>query len=294
MALQRPYRHLVVRDLPPGVRDAGLLADSYDLCNNADTFDLGPSQKLLWLMRHGQSTGNVAMQEAEAADQGTGTTTNQEAYRRRTDLIDTQLSEQGQRQALDTAGLVVSWQVKPTLVVCSAMTRAIQTAAIVFAAELERGSARLVVRPEIREFWPDNEENKGRPRSALLQCAELQKLERWQQVREALSDEATADWGHTWDADWASSDGGWQQHCGSPERLHEFSEWLGQQPEQHVAVVSHVGVINNWMNRQPWTEGKQRWPWPKGNYNFGPKGGVARRFATPNAGWLAVVADLEH
>ena len=110
-------------------------------------------------------------------------------------------------------------------------------------------------------------------------------------MQAALSDSATGGWGELWDHEWAASDGGWQQHCGSPERLSQFTEWLSEQKEQHIAVVSHAGTINNWMNRQPWAAGRPRWPWPSGNYDFGPEGGVARKFSMPNCGWVAVMLE---
>ena len=97
---------LAVHRLPPGIRDTGFLLDSDDLCNSADDIAVEPEQKLVWHVRHGQSTGNLAIREAMAADEGTGATANQDRYQQSVEYIDTPLSDEGQLQATRAAQLV--------------------------------------------------------------------------------------------------------------------------------------------------------------------------------------------
>ena len=94
---------LVVRELPRGMRDQGILLDADDLCNSAylllNDRPLAESAKLLWHLRHGESTGNAARAEALAADSKSGGTMHVEAYFNGTDFVDTPLSQHGHQQA---------------------------------------------------------------------------------------------------------------------------------------------------------------------------------------------------
>ncbi|KAK3281662.1 hypothetical protein CYMTET_10558 [Cymbomonas tetramitiformis] len=276
-----------VKELPDDLTD--------DLCNDGGKLcpELLPGHKVLWLIRHGQSTGNVAKEEAWTGDaaEGAHCHTRYTAYRQSLDHIDSPLTQKGCEQAGETQRLISAWEKKPELVVCSALTRAIQTAAIMFAHELESGTARLVIRPELRECFADNNENSGRPLAELRQCSQLRALPCWRNIEAALSDEATAEWGQHWDAHWARGAGGaWQAHVSDPARHEAFSRWLAAQSERYVAIVSHWGTINNWLNRQPWTAEIERVPvsstWIASEW---PTEGIARRFGVRNAEWIAVV-----
>jgi broad specificity phosphatase PhoE len=139
------------------------------------------------------------------------------------------------------------------------MTRSIQTAALIFGDALMRGDAQLIIRPEIREYWPDNIENRGRSLPSLRSCPELAELPCWEMVEQALSEESTADWADEWDDGQAEGeDGAWQKHCVSGERLEKFRQWFAQQDQQRVAIVSHWGAINNLLNREPWADARNK------------------------------------
>ena len=77
-------------------------------------------------------------------------------------------------------------RVVPQLVVVSPMTRAIQTAALVFEHALLEQGVPLVVRPEIREYFPDSCENLGRPLADVASNQDLRELPAWGVVAAAL------------------------------------------------------------------------------------------------------------
>eukprot|EP00747_Dinoflagellata_sp_TGD_P184908 gnl/TRDRNA2_/TRDRNA2_41008_c0_seq1.p1 gnl/TRDRNA2_/TRDRNA2_41008_c0~~gnl/TRDRNA2_/TRDRNA2_41008_c0_seq1.p1 ORF type:complete len:306 (-),score=57.42 gnl/TRDRNA2_/TRDRNA2_41008_c0_seq1:65-982(-) len=288
-----PVQRLATLSLP-----AALLSGGAGVNNSGDDLatDVPPGGKLLWLFRHGQSTGNVAKEAARAADRKaweldpTAAPTAEMRYISSTDYIDAPLTELGLEQARAARLQIAAWALKPTLIVASPLTRAIQTAAIVFEDLLKSGSAQLVIRPELREFFPDNNENSGRTLQELRRCQLLQALARWADVKLALSDEAVAEWGEAWDAGWADGAGAWQAHCGDPARLANLSAWLEQQPASRVVMVCHWGTINNFLNRQPWAdhlpreEVQERW-----GRAMWPLGGLARTFHMQNCGWVAVI-----
>lgn len=296
-------QHVAVHALPDGFRRTGVQrTDNEDLNNSGDALASvleDKNAKVVWHVRHGQSTGNAARMTAMSADEGTGKHEHVERYHASHEYADTPLTELGKDQARKTAVIVASWAVKPTLVVCSALTRAIQTAALIFCKELLSGVARLVIRPEMREFWPDNIENSGRTRKHLRACTLLQELEAWQIVELALSDAATVEWGKKWDEELANGpDGQWQAHCGGGERICAFRKWLATQREQQIAVVSHIGAINNLLNREPWTQVEdvkaERTVIPTWLPAAGwPTGGILRRFGVSNAGWVAVSMTMK-
>jgi broad specificity phosphatase PhoE len=59
--------------------------------------------------------------------------------------VDAPLSAEGEAQATRAAAAVAGWRHKPTLVVSSPLTRALQTASIVFEKELEAGALRAAL-----------------------------------------------------------------------------------------------------------------------------------------------------
>lgn len=243
---------------------------------------------MLLFVRHGRSTGNVAKLAAWAADKAEGGKKHELAYQESLKFVDCPLAEQGLQEATAAKARTAAWQERPTLIVCSPLTRAIQTAAIVFEEDLARGTAELVIRPEVREYYPDNNENQGRRVAELRACPQLQALSRWKDVERALSDEATRTWREQWDTQWACGPGGaWQAHVGSISRVRAFMRWLEAQPGTTVAVVCHYGAINNLLNSEPWTVGLPRFGDPA---RF-PCGGLAKRFDIANCGWVAVVAS---
>jgi len=260
-----------------------------DLCNSGDVLDkqLPAGGKIVWYFRHGQSAGNVAKIAATEADRLAGGREHTAAYEASLEHIDTPLSQRGLEQAKAAKQQIATWKVKPTLIICSSMTRAIQTAAILFEQELREGTARLVIRPEVREFYPENNENRGRPVAELSKCRHLQALSCWPQVAEAMSDDATREWRGQWDGSLAQG-GGWQRHCGDLQRLRSFQFWLAGRPEQAVAVVAHFGAINNLVNLEPWAEScniEEDWRGVEPPCS----GGLAKGFGMANCSWIALI-----
>ncbi|OLP95421.1 hypothetical protein AK812_SmicGene22452 [Symbiodinium microadriaticum] len=149
----------------------------------------------------------------------------------------------------------------------------------------------LFLRPELREFYPDNNENQGRPVSELQHCPALSALPAWPAVEKALSVAAASDWRRAWDESLAAGDG-WQQHCGSIDRLVPFRNWLIMRPESNVAIVAHYGSINNLLNMEPFErsvrEEKLR-SWSGVHANT-PRTAM-KYFLVPNCGWVAVLYE---
>lgn len=179
------------------------------------------------------------------------------------------------------------------------------SAAIIFEELLVTGQAKLVIRPEIREFWPDNIENCGRSLAELRRCPKITSLPAYAEaVQGALSEEATAKWSEAWDGGQADGAGGigdqgWRDHCGSGTRIEEFRSWLAGRSEDRIAVVSHWGAINNVLNREPWARSVAEHEkefrdindddtWTCGYTGVWAEGGLAQMFGMPNCGWVAV------
>lgn len=266
-------------------------------CNSGDLLAEGLSAgcKLVWFFRHGQSTANAAFAAATAADRQDGHADGEgESFMRyKADIayIDAPLTSAGLAQAVAAQQKIEAWKVQPSLIVCSPLTRALQTAAIIFEPLLASGAARLVVRPELREFFGDLMEARGRTLPDLRRCPQLRALAQWPAVDAALSEAATADWQALWDEQWAEgAHGAWQEHCEDGRRMEAFGRWLAAQPDTHIATVSHWGTINNFLNRQPWAESappRRELPWAH-DASAWPPGGLARVFEVPNCGWIAV------
>lgn len=278
---------LAVLTLPSDLTD--------ELCNSGDDLSSSeiwaPQSKLLWHVRHGQSTGNVAKEIALAADKKEGCRRHGEAYQADYRHADAFLTETGEQQARLAKAQVAKWRLKPSLIVCSPLTRAIQTAAIMFEQELEDGTARLVIRPELREVFPLLPEDRGRTITELRSCHRLRALARWSDIEQALSDEATSAWRDNWDSKWAKgADGAWQAHCRNPQRFSSFMSWLSSRSESMIAIVSHWGTINNMLNREPWVEGYQKILVPEWFDKETWPDGLGKRFNMPNCGWVAVHA----
>ena len=272
---------MVVVSLPVGM----------DYCNDGDALVSecrGTSAKVIWHVRHGESEGNVAKHKAQALDKAAGTGADHfEAYLADPRYVDAPLSPEGVLQAKRAAESVALWKHAPTLIVASPMTRALQTASIVFEAQLGDGTAKLLVRPELREFFSRMQESRGRPISELLACPRLQE---YPSVQVALREAQKEAWAAEWDRSLATGDG-YVDHVESPTRIEEFRLWLSNRPERRIATVSHWGTINNLLNREPWADasGETRGG-PLAGKRAWPDGGLARTFEMPNAGWVAVVA----
>ena len=242
-----PPPALVVAALPEGLQYAG----AHRFCNDSD--DLAQMGKVVWHVRHGQSEGNVAKhaakerdaREAAAAPGLPPSHKHARAYEADPRYVDAPLSAEGIEQAESTAGRLGALQNQPTLIVSSPMTRALQTADIVFAQQLQSGTARLVIRPELREFFSRMQESRGRTLAELLACPRLASPQIQTALREAAAPASpgmAADdaWGEAWDTSLAAGVG-YAGHVESSTRLEQFRVWLAAQPEQHIACVSHWG-----------------------------------------------------
>lgn len=228
-----------------------------------------PGDRLVWHFRHGESTANCAGKAARSEDQarGDGLATALRQHEADLSFADAPLTELGIEQAKQRKAEIASWRVRPTLVVCSPLTRAIQTAAFVFEDDIRAGVP-LVVRPELREFFPNLAQDRARPLAALRSDATIAALPNAPVVLAALSDLACEEWRQEWDtwqacglpaASTATLEAGgqptgWQVHCGDGSRIEAFKAWLVKQPHARVATVSHFGTCNALVNYEPCVE----------------------------------------
>lgn len=244
--------------------------------NDPGTIDLPAGGKVVWFMRHGQSIGNVAKKAAESKDvRDKSGRKNYKMYADSMEYLDAPLSEEGVKQARAAQQTVATWKVKPQLIVCSPLTRAIQTAAIVYEQILDQ--VQLVVRPEMREFDPTMKENQGSTLPELRVSAALKNLSRWPTIQKALSEESTKDWSANWDEKWARGGPECAKHIRDKSRLKAFGTWLQSRPETHIATVSHFGTILKFMMGASW---------PIVNAPDKPP-------MMPNAGWVVVSISPE-
>ena len=110
----------------------------------------------MWHFRHGESIANVAERRAIQIDKARGDGRNTERKQQETDssFADAPLTATGIQQAEARCDDISGWHTRPTLIVVSPLTRALQTAAHVFADDIANGVP-VVVRPELREFFPN-------------------------------------------------------------------------------------------------------------------------------------------
>ena len=261
------------------------------------------TSKLVYFFRHGQSAANVAsdvaieLDKAEGcteAELSTGKTKHIAAHRaNKTTYIDAFLSPAGVVQCQEAASRVLEWSRVPSLVVVSPMTRALQTAALIFEQQLCQGTATLVIRHDLREYFSQLAECKGRTTAKLLQCKTLRALPAWAAIEQALKSTEAAEWTAEWDQNQACGDA-WQDHVDSGDRMVHLREWLMNRPEKQIVTVSHYGTIDNFLNREvarefpdapsvPWQPFYLRYP------QSYPGRGRVINMHMENAGFRAVV-----
>jgi len=159
------------------------------------------------LVRHGKS---VAQENKGAA-------------RRAEDMRDAPIATAGRKQAEALARSIESTAGagKPTLIVASPLTRALQTAVII-----RKGSAltaeKIQVHPGLAEHGAGMPENQG---------TAVATLRREPMFADSVDFCALDD-----DSSWPNSGGG-------QKRLAEFARWLAEQPFAHVVAVSHKVTI---------------------------------------------------
>ena len=124
---------------------------------------------------------------------GYGLTTERKRQECDSRFADAALTAAGIRQAEQRRAEIEGWQARPALIVTSPLLRAIQTTAHIFADALSRGVP-LVVRPELREFFPNLASSAGRPLPLLRGDPAIRALPNADVILAALSDEACAGW----------------------------------------------------------------------------------------------------
>lgn len=294
----------------------------------ADGVELVPGDRLVWHFRHGESTANLAGKAARAADtaRGDGEQTFTREHEADVTYADAPLTATGMQQASERRTEIAGWSIRPTLIVSSPLTRALQTAAIIFDDDIKAGVP-LVVRPELREFFPNLAQDRGRTLAALRADEALSALPNSHVVLAALSDDATAEWRHEWDAwqacaeseetgdaaaegdAWRPIERTWQAHSADGGRIGAFKAWLATQPHTRVATVSHFGTCNALVNHEPCVEasglarkpaeeiGMNAFAWRLGVLPMmsAEQGGGQRgtRVEMPNCGHVALVYSEE-
>eukprot|EP00730_Choanoeca_flexa_P004758 TRINITY_DN11795_c1_g3_i16.p2 TRINITY_DN11795_c1_g3~~TRINITY_DN11795_c1_g3_i16.p2 ORF type:complete len:471 (+),score=76.86 TRINITY_DN11795_c1_g3_i16:261-1673(+) len=164
------------------------------------------AHKIVYLIRHGQSTANAAPSWEEAA---------KPEYR------DASLTDLGKEQARALQDVVADWGVQT--IYCSPMTRAMQTACLVF----EKETAPLIAWPVITEFYPQATECKGRNPSEFSKDPNLTQLSRFAEVQL-----------HGVGDDW------WHVSGNRTGRIQTFLQWLSVCPETRIAIVCHWGFLH--------------------------------------------------
>jgi len=212
------------------------------------------TERVVLAFRHGESTANVAEREAIAVDtaRGDGLTTERKRQECDGKFGDAPLTAAGVRQAEERRQDISVWRTRPSLIVASPLLRAIQTAAHIFADDLSNGTP-FVVRPELREFFPNLGSSAGRPLHMLRADPAIRALPNADIILAALSDEACAGWREEWDL-WQANGHCWQCHCGELHRVDAFKTWLATQPPGCIATVSHFGTVNALCNHEPCIE----------------------------------------
>ncbi len=164
-----------------------------------------PHTKVVYFMRHGQSFANCYPMRKRQHDES---------------LTDSPLTELGMLQSRDMQSIVKRFRAQ--LVVCSPLTRSIQTTCIAFEKET---SSPFIAWPLCTEFHPQYPESQGRVVDELRVDESLTSLSRFKDV---CFNDVVGKW-------WASA--------AEYSRVHAFLAWLRFTPLSRIAVVSHSGFI---------------------------------------------------
>ncbi len=164
-----------------------------------------PYTKVVYFMRHGQSFANRRPMRERQHDES---------------LTDSRLTELGMLQCRDMQLFVKRFNAQ--LVVCSPLTRSIQTACIAFEKET---SSPLLAWPMCTEFYPQYPESQGRVVDKLRMDESLTSLPRF---KDMCLNNVVGEW-------WASAS--------EYSRVYAFIAWLRFTPLSRIAVVSHSGFI---------------------------------------------------
>ncbi len=164
-----------------------------------------PHTKVVYFMRHGQSIANRCTMRKRQHDES---------------LTDSPLTELGMLQSREMQSIIKRFRAQ--LVVCSPLTRSIQTACIAFENEI---SCPFLAWPLCTEFHPQYPESQGRVAEELKVDENLISLPRFKDV---CLNNVVGQW-------WASA--------ADYSRVHAFIAWLRFTPLSRIAVVSHSGFI---------------------------------------------------
>mmetsp|Transcript_1339 Transcript_1339/g.4822 ORF Transcript_1339/g.4822 Transcript_1339/m.4822 type:complete len:475 (+) Transcript_1339:147-1571(+) len=165
-------------------------------------------EKVVYFVRHGQSVANLVDFKDKQDEK----------------LRDAGLTDKGKEQARRLQERVAEWGVQT--VICSPLTRTIQTACLAFEKELRTP---IISWPEVAEYYGELPECQGRPLSVLREDPQLLELKRFSDVSLAYID--------------APEDVAWWHRADDRGRLARFLSWLSNAPETRIAVVTHWGFI---------------------------------------------------
>eukprot|EP00933_Yihiella_yeosuensis_P045237 TRINITY_DN40583_c0_g1_i1.p1 TRINITY_DN40583_c0_g1~~TRINITY_DN40583_c0_g1_i1.p1 ORF type:complete len:295 (+),score=61.22 TRINITY_DN40583_c0_g1_i1:43-927(+) len=198
--------------------------------------------KLVILIRHGQSRAQLftgRQRRATAVDKKLAD-----------QLRDPYLSDVGEEQA---QALGTAWSARglkaPDLIVTSPLSRALQTAQLVFS-QLEGCAPSIVIHPDLREVPPGGPKAWGSPTQAECRGRSLEELRK--DARLIQSDNKKSSSGVLCDVDWSlmpeDSERPWwseviESHDAVEERLCNFCDWLAERPEASAVVVCHFNII---------------------------------------------------
>ncbi|CAE8631580.1 unnamed protein product, partial [Polarella glacialis] len=188
------------------------------------------------LVRHGESCAQLFSMSQRRNANGDAALADQ--------LRDPYLSELGVQQALDLSGRWAYEGVSPALVVASPLSRALQTAQILFPFT-EAGAPVIVVHPALRETPPGGANKVGRATQPECMGRPVEDLQRDTQLqRQGVRSSSNVDWSLMPDATLGPW---WSELVETPEdveaRLNIFCSWLEQRPESLVVVVCHFNII---------------------------------------------------
>ncbi len=164
-----------------------------------------PYTKVVYFMRHAQSFANSRPMRERQHDES---------------LTDSPLTELGMLQCRDVQSITKRFRAQ--LVVCSPLTRSIQTACIAFEKET---SSPILAWSICTEFQPQYPESQGRVVDELKADESMTSLPRF---KDLCLNNVVGKW-------WASA--------GEYSRVHAFLAWLRFTPLSRIAVVSHSGFI---------------------------------------------------
>lgn len=142
-------------------------------------------------------------------------------------LFDTMLTQEGRRQATALQSRVARLSPEPQLLLCSPLSRALETAELAFARL--PALPRLVVRSARERIF--HASDCGRPPAVLKQC-----FPSW-----GGFDELPACWWH--DSGEAPESYALEAEENLERRVAALLAFVAERPEQSIAVVSHWGVL---------------------------------------------------